>query len=189
MSEQYCDNSRKQFPFYIELLRRGLVFGFVVLAGLCLSACATGYRASDGGKGFADAQISSNEFQVSFAGNGRTSLEQAYDFVLLRSTEVVLQHGCPYFAVMDTTNTSSARAYTARQRYYTNDRLEGGSGPLTPGVFNRQSGSIVEVAEQRTYFQPGTVLRIKCFPTKPAKPFTYDAVELQQTLKTKYKLH
>jgi hypothetical protein len=51
-----------------------------------------------------------------------------------------------------------------------------------------QSGYIVQYEEPRTYFQPGTVLRIKCFTSKPEKPFTFEAATLQQTLKQKYKL-
>jgi len=166
----------------------GLVL--ICLTALCLCGCATSYHpAKAGGKGFADAQISSNEFWVSFNGNSQTGIERAYDFALLHSSEVVQQHGCPYFAVMDVTNTSSAKAYTANQRYYVDNLFDGELGPPALSGYNSfQRGAIVEVSEPRIYFQPGTVLKIKCFPAKPVKPFTYDAAALQQTLKQKYKL-
>jgi hypothetical protein len=160
----------------------------LVALPLCLCGCATPYRPLKGGKGFSESQITTNEFSVSFQGNGRTSLEQDYDLVLLRAAEVTLEHSFSNFAVMDVTNTSSARPYTVRQRFYGNNTAEASLVPPTPGGYNLSSGYIYEVKERRIDFQPGTILRIKCFPTKPDKPFTYDAAELRDSLKRKYKL-
>jgi hypothetical protein len=49
-------------------------------------------------------------------------------------------------------------------------------------------GHFVTYAETRDSFRPGTTLKIKCFKSKPQKPFTYDAAELEASLKAKYKL-
>lgn len=170
-------------------VRWGVALFSVLGIALGLCACATPYRPANRGKGYTDSQISSNEFQVGFQGNRNTTLEEVYDFALLRSAEVVLQHGCHFFAVMDATNTSSARSYIAHQRYYTGSTLFGPlnlpmHGPYGPSP----SGYIVDVREPRVDFRPGTLLRIKGFVSKPAKPFTYDAAELEQTLRQKHKL-
>ena len=132
--------------------------------------------------GYTESQISTNEFQIGFQGNSRTTVEQVYDFALLRSSEVVLHNGYHFFAVMDAANTSSAKSYIAHQRYYVKAAADSGFDVPTP------SGYLVDVREPRVDFQPGTLLRIKCFADKPAKPFTYDAAELKATLRKKNKL-
>jgi hypothetical protein len=149
---------------------------------LCLCGCSTPYQPAKGGKGFTDSQSSSNEFTVGFQGNQHTTLEDVYDFALLRSAEVVLQHGYRFFAVMDAANTSSVRSYIARQRYYSSAPAPGFGIPTI-------SGGVVEVKEPQVDFRPGTVLRLQAFADKPVKPFTYDALELQQSLADKHRLH
>jgi hypothetical protein len=153
-----------------------------MLAAAAICGCATSYAPAHGGKGYSESQISSNEFTVGFQGNGQSTLEDVYDFALLRCAEVSLAHGSHFFAVLDATNTSSLRTYMMRQRYY--------SGTMAPGGFGipAANGYIVDVQEPRSDFKPGTLLRIKCFTEKPGKPFTYDAAELRQTLRTKHGL-
>jgi hypothetical protein len=159
----------------------GIVFAMSLITAAFICGCATSYRPAHGGKGYTDSQIVSNEFSVGFQGNGQTSLEDVYDFALLRSAEVVLEHGARFFAVMDASNTSSLRTFMLRQRYY--------SGAMAPGGFMPAgSGYIVDVQEPKTDFKPGTLLRIKCFTEKPIKPFTYDAEELRRTLRAKHRL-
>jgi hypothetical protein len=166
----------------------------IALAGCLFWGCATPYRPLKGGRGYSESQIATNEFSVSFQGNGQTSLEQDYDFVLLRAAEVTLEHSFSNFAVMDVTNTSSAKPYTVHQRFYANTPAEMSLAPSALGFpatsagYSLSSGVIYDVKEQRIYFEPGTILRIKCFATKPEKPFTYDGAELRASLKRKYKL-
>ena len=164
----------------------------LIVLAWCFCGCATPYRPLQGGKGYSESQIATNEFSVSFQGNGQTSLEQDYDFVLLRAAEVTLEHSFSNFAVMDVTNTSSAKPYTVHQRFYSNTPAEMSLAPPSPGVvpggYNLSSGYFYDVKERRILFEPGTILRIKCFATKPEKPFTYDAAELRNSLKQKYKL-
>ena len=161
-----------------------------VAFALSFCGCATSYRPLKGGKGYAESQISSNEFSVSFQGNSQTSLEQDYDFVQLRAAEVTLQHHFSHFAVMDVTNTSSMKQYTVYQRFYAGTAAEANLIERTPGGFNlNQSGYVYDVKSKQIDFQPGTILRIKCFATKPGKPFTFDAEELRRSLRQKNKLH
>lgn len=146
----------------------------IIVVGLC--SCATPYRPAKSGKGYSDSQISTNEFEASFRGNGQTDLARATDFVLLRAAQVTLQHGFSHFSVMDVTNTSSARRYTVHQQFYSPVSPETGWPPLASGdPWAYPPGYIVQYDEPRIYFQPGTILRIKCFAAKPEKPFTFDA--------------
>ncbi|HLH54786.1 MAG TPA: hypothetical protein VKY92_14330 [Verrucomicrobiae bacterium] len=156
---------------------------------LVVCSCATGYQPLHSGKGYSDWPISTNEFAVSFIGNGETDAQRAADFALLRSAQVTLQHGFSRFAVLDVTNTSSARPYTVRQRYYTAVPPSKAWPPFgLSGSWPYEQDYLMEYDQPRVFFKPGTVLRIKCFASKPEKPFTYDAAALQKSLKQKYKL-
>lgn len=163
-------------------MRTQLIAALTMLTALALCSCATPYRPAKGGKGYTESQISSNEFSIGFQANDRTSLETVYDFALLRSAEVALEHGYHFFAVTDAANTSSAKSYLEHQRYYASAFAPGGLGVPAP------SGYIVDVRQRRIDFQPGTLLRIKCYIEKPAKPFTYDAAEQRRMLRKKQKL-
>lgn len=108
---------------------------------------------------------------------------------MLRSAEVTLAHGFAYFAVIDITNTSSARPYVARQQFYTDYPPNMGLPPPTLGGYDPyRFGYIVEYEQPGVYFRPGTRFLIKCFKTRPGKPFTYDAAAVVQSLRAKYKI-
>ncbi len=138
--------------------------------------------------GFADAQLTNDQFRINFQGNAQTSSEEVSDYALLRAAQVTLAHSFGYFAVTDVTNTSSAREYFARQRFHT-DSPPNMLGPPTRGAFAPyESGYTVEYQQPAIYFRPGTSLLIKCFRSKPATLFTYDASMVERLLKRKYKL-
>jgi hypothetical protein len=73
----------------------------LVLAALCSFACATGYGSRGMMFGYSDTQMGENTFRVSFEGNGYTPLAKVSDFALLRSAEVTLEHGYPYFLIVN----------------------------------------------------------------------------------------
>lgn len=141
------------------------------------------------GQGFADYQLGADRFVVTFQGNGKTKSTQANDFALLRAAQLTLEHGFSYFAVTDLTNTSSARPYVARQQFYTDYPPNMWLPPPTPfGLEPYRFGYIAEHDRPAIYFRAGERLWIKCFRTKPEKPFSYDAAALVNSLKQKYKL-
>src|ERR1700753_3173424 len=78
---------------------------------LALSACATAYQRNGLTGGFSDTQLAENVFQVNFNGNGYTSFERASDFALLRSAELVAEHGYPFFVIVDARTDASQSAY------------------------------------------------------------------------------
>ena len=74
------------------------------LAGLGLSllvGCTTTYRPLAGNMGYSVVQLNERTFRVSFRGNPSVAEDMAYDYTLLRSAEVALEHGFRYFAVTD----------------------------------------------------------------------------------------
>jgi hypothetical protein len=154
-----------------------------------ISGCATPYRPAHGGKGYADSQVSADQFNVGFQGNGDTSPQKANDYALLRGAQVTLQHGFGYFAVIDITNTGSARPYVQRQRFYSDYPPNMGLPPPALGGYDPyRFGYIVEYSQPRVYYRPGVRFLIKCFQRKPDKPFTYDAAALERLLKERYRI-
>lgn len=85
------------------------------LIALTLSACttATPYQAATkvGQAGYAEQQIESNRFRVTFAGNSNTPREEVENYLLLRAAEVTLQHGFDYFVLADRDTDSKSRFY------------------------------------------------------------------------------
>lgn len=74
----------------------------VLIVALLLASCATGYgQKSFFSGGFEDTQLGPDIFRVSFSGNDSTSMARTKDFALLRSAELALGNGYPYFVVVD----------------------------------------------------------------------------------------
>jgi hypothetical protein len=165
----------------------GLCLAVAALAVLLFCSCATPYRPLKRGTGYASTQVASNEFTIRFEGNAATDLERMYDFALLRSAEVTLQNDFRFFSVLDVTNTSSAKRYTRVYRTYSTTPVVGAQDFGRYDYF--PAPATVEVQVPQIYYEPGTVLFIKCFLKSPEQAFAYDAVELQESLKRKYGLH
>jgi hypothetical protein len=161
----------------------------LAVSSLLLSSCGTPYQPMKSGTGFADEQIAPDKFVISFQGNGNDSAEKVGDFALLRAAQVTLSHGFDYFAALDVTNTSSARPYIERQRFYSAYPPNMGLPPPTVGGYDPyRFGYIVEYEQPRIYFRPGTRFVIQCFKARPDRPFTYNAAALEQELRQKYNL-
>ena len=70
-----------------------------LLSALTLAACATSYAPqsllSDGG--YTETRVGVNVWEVNFEGNSFTEHDAAVDMALLRSAELMEQHGFQYF--------------------------------------------------------------------------------------------
>jgi hypothetical protein len=97
-------------------MKQKSLLSFALAAGLSLSGCispsAYAPRTSPRSEGYADKQLASNRFRVSFHGNSATSREQVEDYLLRRAAEVTLNAGYSWFAF-------EHRDTRAKTRYYT----------------------------------------------------------------------
>lgn len=80
-----------------------------------LAACAAeppyfGPAGPDHPTGYTDQQIDQNRFRVSYSGSSSTPRVTVENFLLLRSAQVALQAGYPYFA-FDTRDTKTKTSY------------------------------------------------------------------------------
>jgi len=91
----------------------------LVVAIMALSACATAYTSSDWSGGFSSLQLDWNSWQVAFAGNAYTSSEKAVDYTLLRSADISLEHGFPYFVIVrESQKTDISRVEIKRDAFF-----------------------------------------------------------------------
>jgi hypothetical protein len=83
---------------------------------LSLTACETpsayAPQTSSRSEGYADRQLASNRFRVSFHGNSATSREQVEDYLLRRAAEVTLQAGYSGFMFDHRDTKTKTRYYT-----------------------------------------------------------------------------
>jgi hypothetical protein len=89
---------------------------FTAMAAMALlAACATATPYAPRGKGmygFADQQIESNRFTVTFRGNFVTSRDQVEEALLYRAAELTLQRGFDYFTVVTRGTERNARYFS-----------------------------------------------------------------------------
>ena len=144
-----------------------------VLAGC---ATATPYQPMQNGAGYADQQLESNRYRVSFDGNSSTPKETVENYVLYRAAELTLDKGYDYF-VLSSTST---------------EREPERSGGITFGFggfgFGSHSGVGIGVGtstdrNQKEYQRQVDALLMR--GKKPAdNPAAYDAREVKANLES-----
>lgn len=83
------------------MIRSKTIAPLAALAILGACATATPYQAAmDGQKGFANQQIESNRWQVSFSGNSLTERKTVETYLLYRAAELTSQQGFDHFRVV-----------------------------------------------------------------------------------------
>jgi hypothetical protein len=66
-----------------------------------MGGCASSYKSKDVCGGYTETQLMKYVFEVSFKRNSFTTTERVKNFSLLRSAEVALENGYPYFVVIE----------------------------------------------------------------------------------------
>jgi hypothetical protein len=86
-----------------------------VLFVLLAAACATPYQPKGVRGGYEETQLDRNVFRVSFESNAHVGATTTSDYALLRSSEVALEHGFPFFTIVS----SEAGARVVGNKSYT----------------------------------------------------------------------
>ncbi len=142
-----------------------LVCGLALLVG-----CATPYQKEGFAGGFAEKQLSRNEFFVGFSGNGYTRGQRATDMCMLRCAEICLGHGFRYYVL-----TANNTEYDRSTAITTGNYIPTGNG-----------GSLF-LSSTQVIPKPNTENRIVCFREKPtATRDYYDAQEIFRQLSQNY---
>jgi hypothetical protein len=154
----------------------------ILIAGAFLiEGCATGYTDRGMMGGYSETRLDENVFQVSFRGNGYTSSERASDFTMLRSAELVLEHGYKYFAVIDQDSSVSNSTYTTPTTTNTNVNVFGtGNSAFGTATSTTTGGQTYNISK------PSSSNTIVGFVEKPDDIFTYNAEFIFQSITDKY---
>ena len=156
----------------------------IALAVASLGGCATAYQQQGFSGGYSETQLGENIFQVSFRGNGYTSRERASDFNLLRSAEVVLEHGFRYFIIVESERGSTLGTYTTPTTSHTTANAYGS------GNYARSSATTTTYGGQ-TYVisRPTAANTILSFKDKPETGgLVFDAQFVANSIRQKYGL-
>lgn len=156
-----------------------LTLGFALL----LSGCATPYQVNSFTGGFADTQLASDVFRVTFRGNAYTSQERAQDFALLHAAEITTLHGFTYFAVLNAEHSSTPFTVSTPGQSYTSGTAQFSGNTATYAGYTTYTPG-----QAFTLFKPQTGILIRGFQTKPTEVFTFDAAFLAASLVQKYHL-
>lgn len=91
----------------------------IVMFGLFLISCATGYVKQGFMGGYNERMVNDGVWEVSFAGNGYTGQERAKNFCMRRCAELTIEKGSDYFKVLDQNleASESTTAYTSYNSY------------------------------------------------------------------------
>ncbi len=166
---------------------------------LVLSGCETPYQPNGLLGGYSDTELAPDLYQIIVRGDDIATMERVQDFALLRASELTIQHGFSYFAIVNQSNATSVSSVTTPGHA---DTTVQGSGQSSGNVYLNPYGasysdtSSADVSAHTTYtppqthyiYWPKTGLLVKAFQTKPAGFFTFDAAFLQQSLKKKYRI-
>lgn len=155
-----------------------------LLAAAFLSSCATAYQPDGLMGGFSETQLAENVYQVRFNGNGYTSAERASDFALLRSAELCLRAGYPYFVIED------AEASEKRSEYTTPTHTQAqAQGQLIGDSIFVTGQSTTYGGQSYVITKPGHSMLVVFFRTPPKNlGFVYQAHFIDSSLRSKYGL-
>lgn len=167
-----------------------IVITLVVI--LSLGGCATAYQSEGKTGGFSSTQLDTNVFTVTFKGNIYTARDKANDFALLRSSEIALQHGFKYFAIIDAQQYSKNSTYTTPTTATTNINANtygsaysyGNSATYNANAYGKATTTVLG-RQIYNSSKPITSNTIVCFAEKP-QGFSYNAELIAKSLKEKH---
>ena len=174
--------------------QRLVPLALALLASLVFCSCAAPYRPIKHHSGYAEHQVGTNEYEVSFLGNGNTTYDRAFDFALLRAAEIALNRQAKSFTVVDVINLSSARKYQAPPRYYWTASpflsTAGQTVPAAPEFLEptRYSYLMETPLQEHIFYRPGVKLKIRLLPEPATGYYPYNPATLRERLRTKYGL-
>ena len=151
---------------------------------LCMfvAGCATGYHVSGFTGGFEETQLNPDVYRVSFRGNAYTSMDRAADFTLLRSAELALENGYPYFVIVDEKQWTKNETYTTPIKTRTTATARTFGNTTTGTAYSTSTGG-----QTRNYAKPRRTNTIVFLNDRDGvNGLVYDAQFIVNSLQEKY---
>lgn len=176
---------------------RVLIIGLSI--ALILAGCATHYQPMGFSGGVEDMQISEDTYRIRARGNALTRPEKVEDFVLLRSSEIALSRGFPYFTIVQSADRAVASSYVTPETVQVSG---GGAGygfatdNCSPNCWFLRSETATAgaggfgftnatrtPAETHVIIKPGSEVIVRFLKTKENVPgLVYDAAAVNSSL-------
>lgn len=150
----------------------------IISLALCavLAGCATGYSQYGANGGYESTMLAKDTFLVGFRGNDLTNATRVRDFAMLRSAELALEKGYPYFVVLDMGNTSDKKSVPLS------------SANVTTTTYGNYSHTTYNPAQIGNFTSHNTKIKFQGFTEQTAPANALKAVDVVRELRTKYKL-
>lgn len=158
-----------------------LALGFLV-------SCATPYQmiGTSVAGGYSSTQLSQDQFEIRFNGNGFTKPKQAYDFALLRAADLSLEHNYSYFILMGHQDKSKTIIIPGATTSYTTGTVSSSNG------YGTYSGTTTSYTNDVPIHKPSVSLLIRCLETKEGLDShvgkVYSANEIRREIRQQYGL-
>ncbi len=160
----------KRFPISFRVL-------FYISVATLISGCATGYHARGFAGGYSEIITSSDSYIVTFRGNGYTSSEKVMKYSLRRASELTLQNGYKYFAVVSSTDQTKTSLHSSSSGYTSGAVNSYRYSNSTNTCYN---GTVFSSSHAEIISKPGISMGIKCYKNKP---FFTDVIDAEYYLK------
>ena len=155
-----------------------------LVLSLFIAGCATGYSESGFRGGYEETQLSPDVFRVSFKGNAYTSMDRAADFTLLRSAELALENGFPYFIIVDEKQWTKNETYTTPTQTTTTANVYGYGNTASGTAYSTTTGG-----QTYNYAKPRATNTIVLLRDKDGvNGLVFDAQYLVESLQNKYNI-
>ena len=150
---------------------------------LALTGCAAQYgQAGAFTGGHDETQLAPDMYRVAFAGNDSTGMQRVADFALLRSAEIALEHGYPYFEVIESKQWTDSKTIST-------PGVSSTAGPRA-GCCDKGAGSYTSRSADGTTItenEPNASFVIRLLKTKDdAREFAYESQSVADSLRDKY---
>ncbi|MGF1457217.1 MAG: hypothetical protein ACFB6R_17800 [Alphaproteobacteria bacterium] len=155
--------------------------GVAALGALALAACATAtpYQpANNRGEGFAEFQLESNKFRVTFSGNTLTPLPTVENYLLYRAAEVTVNKGFDHFIVLE----DKSEAMSTFRSFGT--VIGGAEGRFFYGTrgFGGGFGTTTATTRERREYMAQAIIETGTGPKPADNPSAFNAREVLENL-------
>jgi hypothetical protein len=168
---------------------------FALICGIIFGGCATAYQKQGPTGGYSSYHLAENIFKVTFKGNGFTDKDRASDFALLRSAEVALENGYPFFVIVDERQHSKNSMLTSPGASTTSVHTNTYGTATGYGNYSTYSGNAYGRATTfnsggQTFLitKPTSTNTIFCF-RKKTDTFAYEAKIIRSSIREKYAIN
>jgi len=139
----------------------------IILYSILLAGCATNYKPESFNGGYSEMALSKDVYNVTFRGNGSTSEDKVYNYMLRRSAELTLDKGYKYFTIIkeETKATISFRETPTTVSTQKNSNTNKNSSAHAHNTHRSKNSNAASTSTSITTVSPGTKYKVAKYAT------------------------